>query len=192
MAYIDVAKQETSDEILGKIGSAEDAGTLLGNSNALVEHMGYSYTDMELIELSKNYYTATFDNLADTETEVLNVVGEGVLTYASVSGKASADVTALTRAKIYIDDELFLNFAISVTSTSSKYSKILVFGFISDADRAVKKVDNLTSFLNMVESSSRTVYLYSLPSFKKSLKVVASTSISDANNSVNIYYALKE
>ena len=161
---IDVAKQATSDEINSRIG----------------------FSDMELIEMGKNYTTVQFDNLAATETELLSISGEGAIAFLEIK------TTSKTSIKVYLDEKILFDFS-ALSSSTSNVARFN-FGLIyPNSGGSTLKLLDLHNFVNGFQVSSDSSVLYSpiLPTFKNSLKIYGYATTSDSDNYIKVSYGFK-
>lgn len=161
---IDVAKQETSDEIKSKI----------------------PLSDMELIEMGKNYTNVTFNNLVPTETELVSITGEGALS----SLKLKSETGGETFVKVYLDEKLLFNF--SVSEDSYRFISLGLAAPRGNPSQETWKLEDLSSLINGKRNTGYELkQLFALPSFKSSLKIYGRATVSNTNHNIEVSYGFK-
>ncbi|NCC16536.1 MAG: hypothetical protein EOM28_09335, partial [Clostridia bacterium] len=193
-----MAKENAILTEVNKIGATSETGatvttgTTMGKLNNLINKINrVSNKENDLIRAGINAFGIQAKNLPSTEIEILNVKGEGYVTGIALTG-AYGDAKTI-RTKVYVDGELFFDFGITInTAQNSLNAKGLVFGVNSNESTMVYNMCNLANFINGNTGIVGCYYTYlSTPLyFADSLRVTASSTVTDENNYVSIGYGL--
>jgi len=165
---IDVAKQVTSDEINSKIG----------------------FSDMELIEIGKNYTAVQFNNLAATETELLSITGEGAMNHLKIGTTTANEVFI----KIYLDGKILFDFSVlhASSSTSVEFTFGVTFPYGGNSSFKLQDLHKFVGNFQILATTTLTgLYSPILPTFKNSLKIYGYATTNDLNNYIQVSYGLK-
>lgn len=181
--------------ILSKVGNTNDtggstiAGTIMAKLNNLIYKSTETPSSNDFIKMSLYGYShnsARISNLPLTETEILNVSGNGYVTAL----ETTTSTGNTTMMKVYIDGELLFHFGIYGNGSSHNF-KSIIFGMIQYG-YASTKYSNLGPYFTNGNTDYFRWYMYDALHFKESLRVLAYSTVTGTVESVVVSYGLMD
>lgn len=180
-----------------KIGNTDDtggtanSGTSMGKLNKIIERCDAVIDDNDVIKAGTNLQMPVFANLPPEYTEVLNVTGEGYLSYMNLKGSTTGSTTKI---KVYIDNNLFFDFGITLSGGTNLWQYLYTLS--DEAGKVGNTLPYLNSFVGgniiTISSTNATAIAGRLLHFRYNLRVVACANTVSENDYVSVRYALKE